>query len=58
MVSSYTANLAAFLTSEGLEEGIKSIQDLPRQTKVKYGTLAKGSTRRFFEVGTSKPLRT
>lgn len=50
MISSYTANLAAFLTSEGLEEGIKDIKDLPKQTKVTYGTIDSGSTREFFRV--------
>lgn len=50
MISSYTANLAAFLTSEGMVEGIKDIKDLPKQTKVKYGSLVSGSTRQFFKV--------
>jgi len=50
LVSSYTANLAAFLTSEGMVEGIKDIKDLPKQTKVKYGTLEGGSTLTFFKV--------
>jgi hypothetical protein len=50
MISSYTANLAAFLTSEGLEEGITDAKDLPKQTKVKYGCVKKGSTANFFKV--------
>ncbi|KAK3105052.1 hypothetical protein FSP39_016196 [Pinctada imbricata] len=48
MVSSYTANLAAFLTMKGLETSIKKIDDLPKQSDIKYGTLAKGSTNDFF----------
>lgn len=34
MVSSYTANLASFLIVQDLEETIKSLEDLPKQTKV------------------------
>jgi ionotropic glutamate receptor len=50
MISSYTANLAAFLTSEGLEEGITDVKSLPGQTKVKYGCVATGTTAAFFRV--------
>lgn len=50
MISSYTANLAAFLTSEGLDEGITDVKSLPTQTKVKYGCLSSGSTANFFKV--------
>ncbi|VEL09660.1 unnamed protein product [Protopolystoma xenopodis] len=50
MVSSYTANLAAFLTIERLQTEIESIDDLARQTKIKYGTLKGGSTHAFFKV--------
>lgn len=50
MISSYTANLAAFLTSEGMEEGVNDVNDLPGQTKVKYGCVGSGSTAAFFRV--------
>ncbi|XP_054706414.1 glutamate receptor ionotropic, kainate 2-like [Uloborus diversus] len=49
MISSYTANLAAFLTVEKVVYPIESAEDLAKQTKVKYGCLASGSTRTFFE---------
>ncbi|CAL8109951.1 unnamed protein product [Orchesella dallaii] len=49
MISSYTANLAAFLANEGMEGAIKDIKDLPGQHKVKYGCVKSGTTRRFFE---------
>ncbi|XP_055939943.1 glutamate receptor ionotropic, kainate 2-like isoform X2 [Argiope bruennichi] len=49
MISSYTANLAAFLTIEKVVYPIESAKDLSRQTKIKYGCLASGSTRTFFE---------
>ena len=48
MISSYTANLAAFLTVERTESPIESAEDLAKQTKIKYGCLKSGSTRAFF----------
>ena len=50
MISSYTANLAAFLTVERMETPIESAEDLAKQTKIKYGCLESGSTRAFFRV--------
>lgn len=50
MISSYTANLAAFLANEGMEETIKDIKDLPNQNKVKYGCVKGGTTQKFFQV--------
>lgn len=49
-VASYTANLAAFLTKSKMSIQIKSADDLARQTDIKYGCYAGGSTRRFFSV--------
>ena len=48
MISSYTANLAAFLTVERMESPIESAEDLAQQTKIKYGSLYGGSTWTFF----------
>ena len=48
MISSYTANLAAFLTVEQLEVPISSAEDLSKQTKIKYGSVVSGSTTAFF----------
>lgn len=48
-VSTYTANLAAFLTVSRLEEPISSIDDLASQFKVKYATLSSGASRSYFE---------
>nr|XP_018907676.1 PREDICTED: glutamate receptor ionotropic, kainate 2-like isoform X1 [Bemisia tabaci] len=48
MISSYTANLAAFLTKTGMETTISSVEDLAKQSKVKYGCLLGGSTGAFF----------
>jgi hypothetical protein len=50
LISSYTANLAAFLTVERMVTPIKSADDLARQTDVEYGTLSSGSTQSFFKV--------
>ncbi|XP_047537910.1 glutamate receptor ionotropic, kainate 2-like [Vanessa atalanta] len=49
MCSSYTANLAAFLTNAAMDDSIKSAEDLAMQTKIKYGTLKGGSTSSFFK---------
>lgn len=48
MTSSYTANLAAFLTMERLEPTINNAESLARQTKIKYGTVENGATQAFF----------
>ncbi|XP_075975523.1 kainate-type ionotropic glutamate receptor subunit 1D isoform X1 [Anticarsia gemmatalis] len=48
MISSYTANLAAFLTVERMDSPIESAEDLAKQTKIKYGALKGGSTAAFF----------
>ncbi|XP_042896246.1 glutamate receptor ionotropic, kainate 2 isoform X2 [Parasteatoda tepidariorum] len=49
MISSYTANLAAFLTIEKLVSPINNVEDLASQDKIKYGCLKSGSTRDFFQ---------
>ncbi|KAH8364845.1 hypothetical protein KR084_012569, partial [Drosophila pseudotakahashii] len=48
LISSYTANLAAFLTVERMVAPIKTPEDLAMQTDVNYGTLLHGSTWEFF----------
>ncbi|MCP9258471.1 AMPA receptor subunit GluR3A [Dirofilaria immitis] len=47
IVSSYTANLAAFLTLEKMQAPIESVEDLAKQTKIKYGIQQGGSTAQF-----------
>ncbi|GIY82175.1 glutamate receptor ionotropic, kainate 1 [Caerostris darwini] len=56
MISSYTANLAAFLTVERMITPIESVEDLAEQSKISYGTLEGGSTMTFFRVGSYPPL--
>ncbi|KRK05004.1 glutamate receptor ionotropic, kainate 1 isoform X4 [Drosophila yakuba] len=48
IISSYTANLAAFLTVERMISPIESASDLAEQTEISYGTLEGGSTMTFF----------
>lgn len=56
IVSSYTANLAAFLTIESLDEPIKSAEDLREcgldggTCRVKFGAKKDGSTYNFFKA--------
>ncbi|KAF4529000.1 hypothetical protein B566_EDAN017398 [Ephemera danica] len=44
LISSYTANLAAFLTVERMVAPINSPEDLASQTEVEYGTLYHGDS--------------
>lgn len=48
IISSYTANLAAFLTVERMITPIENAEDLASQTDISYGTLDSGSTMTFF----------
>lgn len=48
IISSYTANLAAFLTMSRMEVSINNAEDLAKQQKIKYGAVAGGSTLQFF----------
>ena len=53
IISSYTANLAAFLTVERMVSPIESAEDLAKQTKIAYGTIQGGSTWTFFKVSSA-----
>ena len=50
LISSYTANLAAFLTIERMHTPIESVEELAAQSEIKYGTIESGSTLAFFKV--------
>lgn len=51
MVSSYTANLAAFLTIENPTKILENVKDLAdNKGGVQYGAKRTGSTRNFFLV--------
>ncbi|CAF0743543.1 unnamed protein product [Rotaria sordida] len=48
LVSSYTANLAAFLTVQRMQTPIENADDLAQQTEIAYGVQRGGSTENFF----------
>lgn len=50
LISSYTANLAAFLTVERMVNPIESAEDLIKQNEIRYGAVEDGSTKAFFKV--------
>ena len=54
MISSYTANLAAFLTAAKMDSPVNNADDLAKQTKIKYGSKLGGSTYTFFKVNTNQ----
>ncbi|XP_032677546.1 glutamate receptor ionotropic, kainate 2-like isoform X2 [Odontomachus brunneus] len=49
IVSSYTANLAAFLTVETVVSPFDNVEELVKKKTIKYGAKQKGSTFKFFE---------
>ncbi|XP_014479803.1 PREDICTED: glutamate receptor ionotropic, kainate 2-like isoform X2 [Dinoponera quadriceps] len=49
IVSSYTANLAAFLTVETVVSPFDNVEELVKRKNIKYGAKQKGSTLKFFE---------
>ena len=42
--------LAAFLTVERMVSAIESVEDLARQTDIRYGVVRGGATQQFFAV--------
>ncbi|XP_055379344.1 glutamate receptor ionotropic, kainate 2-like [Condylostylus longicornis] len=57
MLNSYTANLAAFLTSSRQQSSIESINDLAEQNKISFGTVNGGSTSTFFKESNDSVYR-
>ncbi|XP_065834823.1 glutamate receptor ionotropic, kainate 3-like isoform X2 [Oscarella lobularis] len=49
-ISTYTANLAAFLTFQRIPDGISSVDDLATQTKTAYGTVRDTAVEEFFKT--------
>nr|XP_012232574.1 PREDICTED: glutamate receptor ionotropic, kainate 2-like [Linepithema humile]XP_012232575.1 PREDICTED: glutamate receptor ionotropic, kainate 2-like [Linepithema humile] len=49
IVSSYTANLAAFLTVETVTSPFDNVEELARKKTIKYGAKYKGATFNFFK---------
>lgn len=57
VTQSYTANWTAFLTSSRKESAIKRVEDLDKQSAIKYGCVRGQSTAGFFEVKSNTSLR-
>lgn len=49
LISSYTANLAAFLTVKKINTPIQSVTDLAQQNKIDYGTVKDSGVMSFFK---------
>ena len=56
IISSYTANLAAFLTVSRMASPIENADDLAKQTTIQYGAKLEGSTYNFFKVSETDSL--
>ena len=50
IISSYTANLAAFLTVNKPDVQLEKVQDLLVKTQIQPGLIGSGSTEAFFRV--------
>ncbi|XP_078361238.1 glutamate receptor 2-like [Oculina patagonica] len=48
LISTYTANLAAYFTAKNTKSTINSLEDLAKQKEIKYGVLNGGSLYTFF----------
>lgn len=57
LISSYTANFAAFLTASRMQSPIESAEDLSKQTKIDYGCKDGGSTQDFFALSNHSTYR-
>lgn len=59
LISTYTANLAAYFTAKNTKSSINSLEDLAKQKEIKYGVLNGGSQYAFFkqsQVGTYQTM--
>ncbi|XP_033752870.1 glutamate receptor 4-like [Pecten maximus] len=54
-VSTYTANMAAFLTTTNLEQPVTSLEQLAERSDIECGTIDKSATMKFLQDG-SKPV--
>lgn len=55
-VSSYTANMAAFLTTTNMEQPVASLEELSERNDIECGTIDKSATMKFLKDGT-KPVQ-
>ncbi|XP_027627756.1 glutamate receptor ionotropic, delta-1 [Tupaia chinensis] len=54
--SSYTANLAAFLTVSRMDNPIRTFQDLSKQVEMSYGTVRDSAVYEYFRAKGTNPL--
>uniref|UniRef100_A0A3Q3W7P4 Glutamate receptor n=1 Tax=Mola mola TaxID=94237 RepID=A0A3Q3W7P4_MOLML len=54
--SSYTANLAAYLTVSRMDNAVRSFQDLSRQSDLVYGTVRESAVLEYFQAKGTNPL--
>ncbi|KAM7385402.1 hypothetical protein PAMP_001488 [Pampus punctatissimus] len=54
--SSYTANLAAYLTVSRMDNAVRSFQDLSKQLDLVYGTVRDSAVYEYFQVKGTNPL--
>ncbi|NWQ67521.1 GRID1 protein, partial [Neopipo cinnamomea] len=54
--SSYTANLAAFLTVSRMDNPIRTFQDLSKQMDISYGTVRDSAVYEYFKAKGTNPL--
>ncbi|XP_052046630.1 glutamate receptor ionotropic, delta-1 [Apodemus sylvaticus] len=54
--SSYTANLAAFLTVSRMDNPIRTFQDLSKQLEMSYGTVRDSAVYEYFRAKGTNPL--
>ncbi|XP_060066778.1 glutamate receptor 4-like [Ylistrum balloti] len=54
-VSTYTANMAAFLTTTNLEQPVTSLEELAERSDIECGTIDKSATMKFLQDG-SRPV--
>ncbi|XP_030642618.1 glutamate receptor ionotropic, delta-1 isoform X1 [Chanos chanos] len=54
--SSYTANLAAYLTVSRMDNAVRTFQDLAKQTDLTYGTVRESAVYEYFRVKGTNPL--
>ncbi|XP_036449582.1 glutamate receptor ionotropic, delta-1 [Colossoma macropomum] len=54
--SSYTANLAAYLTVSRMDNAVRTFQDLSKQADLSYGTVRESAVYEYFRVKGTNPL--
>ncbi|KAM7434376.1 hypothetical protein ABFA07_015550 [Porites harrisoni] len=57
LISTYTANLAAFFTIKQTADTINSLEALANQNEMKYGVMDGGSVKKFFETSENSLYR-